>query len=234
MSMAVSVVGPISSVAQPVLPHRHVVTTGVVHRAVRRDLDRLVGVLGDPVTSVRRAALVEHTGFLLDQLTALHRLQDECLWPAVVAHRPHLADLAARSMQAHAGIAEPIIAVRTCALNWKRAPITRTAACTAVRGLAVALEPVVGQDTETIPLACAMLPEDAGAEVERAEPRPVGPTKIARRLFWLLDDLPPAQADLLLAPTPTWRLWVLRNGFSGAYNRAAYLMWIGGGNGPAV
>ena len=67
-----------------------------------------------------------------------------------------------------------------------------------------------------------------------ATPRPVGPTKVARQLFWLLDDLPPAQAEQLLFTTPSWMMWVLRNGFSGAYNRAAYLMWIGGGNGRAV
>jgi len=191
-------------------------------------------VLADPVTSVRRAALADHVGYVLDQLETLQRFQDDSLWPAVLAHRPHLADLAEGAAQAHAGIAEPVAVLRQDALTWKRAPITRTAARTAARDLAFALEPVAGQDAETVPLACAMLPDHAAAGIEQAFPRPVGPTKVARRLFWLLDDLPPAQAEQLLGPTPSWMLWVLRNGFSGAYNRAAYLMWFGGGNGPAV
>ena len=41
-------------------------------------------------------------------------------------------------------------------------------------------------------------------------------------------------AALLTARTPRAVMWVLRNGFSGAYNRSAYLMWVGGGTGPAV
>ncbi|MEP6560376.1 MAG: hypothetical protein ABJD68_04775 [Nakamurella sp.] len=215
-------------------PHHRAVSAATTHRAVRRDLDRFAIVLADPVTTVRRAALVEHIGFVLDQLDGLHRLLDESLWPAVLEHRPHLTDLADRAAEAHTGLTEPIAALRQAAATWKRAPITRTAAHTAVRNLTLALEPIVGQDAETVPLACAMLPPQAWAEIEHSQPRSVGPTKVARRLFWLLDDLPPAQAAALLAPTRSWTLWVLRNGFSGAYNRAAYLMWIGGGNGPAV
>jgi len=234
MSMANGTVGRTASVAALANPHQLAVTTAAVNRAVRRDLDRFLDVLADPVTSVRRAALADHVGYVLDQLETVHRFQDDSLWPAALAHRPHLADLADRAARAHAEISEPIAALRHAALTWKRAPITRPAGRTAVRDLAFALEPVAGQDAETVPLACAMLPHDAAAEIEQALPRPVGPTKVARQLFWLLDDLPPAQAEQLLFTTPSWMMWVLRNGFSGAYNRAAYLMWIGGGNGPAV
>ncbi len=53
-------------------------------------------------------------------------------------------------------------------------------------------------------------------------------------MFWLLDDLEPRQAAQLTARTPRAVMWILRNGFSGAYNRSAYLMWVGGGTGPAV
>ncbi|MET0967077.1 MAG: hemerythrin domain-containing protein [Nakamurella sp.] len=234
MSVANGTVGQAVSVVDSASPHQLAVTTGVVNRAVRRDLDRFISVLAEPVTSVRRTALADHVGFILDQLEAVHRLQDAALWPAVLNRRPHLADLADRAAKAHAGLAGSIESARQAALTWKRAPVTRTAARTALRDLTIALEPVAGQDAETVPLACAMLPDDALSRIDHAHPRPVGPTKVARRLFWLLDDLPPAQAQQLLAPTPRWMLWVLRNGFSGAYNRAAYLMWIGGGNGPAV
>jgi hypothetical protein len=234
MSMANGTVGQRASVAAPVSPHQLAVTTAIVNRAVRRDLDRFVAVLADPVTSVRRAALADHVGYILDQLETVHRLQDESMWPAVLTHRPHLADLSERAARAHADLAAPVAVLRQAALTWKRAPITRTATRAAARDLAIALEPVAGQDAETVPLACAMISDETLTQIGRAQPHPVGPTKVARRLFWLLDDLPPAQAQLLLAPTPSWMLWVLRNGFSGAYNRAAYLMWIGGGNGPAV
>ena len=65
--------------------HRHAVSDAAIRHAVLRDVDRLTEVLGDPVTDVRRAALAGHVGFLLDQLQAHHRLQDEVIWPRVAA-----------------------------------------------------------------------------------------------------------------------------------------------------
>ena len=53
-------------------------------------------------------------------------------------------------------------------------------------------------------------------------------------MFWLLDELDAGLTDLLLQRTPRAEMWILRNGFSGAYNRSAYLMWVGGGTGPAL
>jgi len=47
--------------------------------AVARDLDRLTRVLTEPVTSVRRAALVGHAGYLVDQLRGAEpELADRC------------------------------------------------------------------------------------------------------------------------------------------------------------
>ena len=50
----------------------------------------------------------------------------------------------------------------------------------------------------------------------------------------MLDELDPASTAALLADIPPLRMWVLRNGFSGAYNRGSYLMWVGGGLGVPV
>ena len=192
-------------------------------------------MLADPVTSVRRAALVEHVGFILDQLEAVHRLQDEALWPAVLTHRPHLADLADGARRRPTPDS-PIQSnwSRHAALTWKRAPITRTAARTAVRDLAAAVEPVAGQDAETVPLACAMLPDDALARSSGPIPGRSDPPRSPAGCSGCSTICRRPRPSCCWRRHRAWALWVLRNGFSGAYNRAAYLMWIGGGNGPAV
>ena len=90
------------------------------------------------------------------------------------------------------------------------------------------------QDAELLPLAFEALTPGDWAAIDRRLPRLTNPTRLARRMFWLLDDLDARPADLLLERTPPAAMWVLRNGFSGAYNRSSYLMWVGGGTGPAV
>ncbi len=80
----------------------------------------------------------------------------------------------------------------------------------------------------------AALTSQDWAVVERAAVRRQRPTALARELFWLLDGLDADSAAVLLAGVPPLRMWVLRNGFSGAYNRGSYLMWVGGGLGVPV
>ena len=125
-----------------------------------------------------------------------------------------------------------MVVVRNATLGWSRSALTRLTVLSAVRELNDRVGPVIDQDADLLPLACeALLP--APVEVERRI-RWENPTRLARRLFWLLDDLDARQAELLLQRTPPAAMWILRNGFSGGYNRSSYLMWVGGGTGPAV
>lgn len=234
--------------------HRFSVIDVVVRHAVRRDLARLVGVLGEPVTAVRRTALADHVTFLLDQLKAHHRLLDDAMWPAVVSHRPDLADLGEQARRSHSELGDPLLRVRLASLEWNGSAAQRGTVLAAVRDLTARLHPVLDQDAELVPLACSMLPTAHQLDLDpRTHPggptrravwlfvelnarpwRAGAPTRLARRTFWLLDELDPLQAGLLLQHTPRAAMWILRNGFSGAYNRGSYLMWVGGGTGPAI
>lgn len=214
--------------------HRHAVADAAIRHAVLRDMDRLMGVLGDPVTVVRRAALAGHISFLLDQLQAHHRLQDEVIWPRVGVARADLADLADRTRVSHAELVEPSRALRREVRRWSSLPASRPDVLEAVTRLDARLAPVLSQDAELVPLACSALSSREWTEIDRHLPAKGSPTRRARRMFWLLDDLDPSLAALLLQRTPRAEMWILRNGFSGAYNRSAYLMWVGGGTGPAL
>lgn len=222
--------GSVSTLAPAIAAHA--VITDALHHALRRDLGRLTRVLGEPVTAVRRGALIEHIGFLLDQLQAQHRLLDEVSWPAVTTARPDLLDVADRVRTSHRELATPIVDVAAATLEWRDHPGRRLTVLSVVRELESALRPVLDQDAELAGQIDDVL--GFGPATEQRTSWSGAPTRIARRTFWLLDELDPRQAAVLARRTPRAAMWILRNGFSGAYNRSSYLMWTGGGTGPAV
>lgn len=208
----------------------------VLHRAVLRDLDRLTSVLAGPVTAVRRTALIGHVTFLAAELRRRWQLQDELIWPRAVARDPSLAGAAEVVRSEHRAAEAVWAAIVTAAREWARVGDAehRLLVRDAVGEVAAALPTVFGRDVEVTAVALAALSSHDWAAIERGTVRRQRPTALARELFWLLDELDPASAAVLLAGVPPLRMWVLRNGFSGAYNRGSYLMWVGGGLGVPV
>lgn len=173
--------------------------------AAGRDLGRLIGVLSEPITAVRRAALVAHVGFLVEQLRAG---TDPGSLPVALSRLRHEARL------------------------WARDPRRRPAMLAAASAAAALLSPVhdgAGRDEPAPPAGTGGRPSVRLRELPARRP-----TTLAYRYFWLLDGLPPLQADRVMQRYSRPARWVLRNGLSGGYNRRAYLMWTGGGSGPAV
>lgn len=187
-------------------PTDPVVPRSIALAAVDRDLGRLSEVLAEPVTAVRRAALVAHIGFLVDQI----RLAD--------------ADLADRQ-------AGPLSRLRHESRCWSREPARRAPLRAAVRQAAAGLS--TSRGTVRGPLAEPGRPDPAGRVRLRALPTR-HPTALAYRYFWLLDELPADSAAAVVEQFTGPVRWVLRNVLSGGYNRRAYLMWFGGGTGPAL
>lgn len=225
---------PTMSRAANTADHPYIAMDAAVRHALRRDLGRLVEILDEPITDVRRAALTQHIRFLTDHLQRHHRLQDEVIWPRVEVERADLAELAERVRVAHADLGTQIRDLRGAAQNWSSVPALRTQVRDAVLALQNASGPVFDDDADGLPIACEVLSAQDWADIGRRLAPSGGPTRRARKLFWLLDDSDAALASVILAKTPRVVLWVLRNGFSGGYNRAAYLMWVGGGTGPAI
>ena len=104
----------------------------------------------------------------------------------------------------------------------------------AVRQSCVVLPAVVAREEDVTPLALAVLTSQDWVSIDGAAVTRQRLTAVARELFWLLDGLDAESAGVPLAGVPPLRMWVLRNGFSGAYNRGSYLMWVGGGLGVPV
>lgn len=173
--------------------------------AVARDLDRLGGVLGGPVTQVRRAALIGHVGFLVEQARPAGDAPGR--QPAALSRLRHESRL------------------------WSRDPLRRADLRAAVEVAAAAVDASRAAsrgDSGSEP-ACTE------RTVVRLRDLPTQrPTAAAYRYFWLLDELPPQLAQHVTGGFSGPARWALRNGLSGGYNRRAHLMWIGGGSGPAL
>jgi len=189
-------------------------------RAVHRDLDRLVRVLAEPITEVRRDALIGHVRYLVVQV-------DQLIRP--VAVRVPTA-LGPEEPAGCTQVVAALTALQVQARRWAREPSARPAVLAAARDARAALW---GDDDAAAPGALAGTPPAGRGAAGRAGWNRV-PTRLAYRVFWLLDELEPALADPLVAELSAPVMWVLRNLFSGGYNRRAYLMWVGGGSGPAV
>jgi hypothetical protein len=208
----------------------------VLQRAVLRDLERLTSVLAGPVTAVRRTALIDHVTFLTAELRRHWQLPDELIWPRAPAGDPSLAGVADRVRGDHRAAAAECAAMVTAAEQWAMVGDAehRLLLRDAVREVAAVLPAVFERDGDVTALALGALTSQDWAVIELGATRRRRPTALARELFWLLDELDAASATALLAGVPPLRMWVLRNGFSGAYNRGSYLMWVGGGLGLPV
>ncbi|WP_420120339.1 hypothetical protein [Nakamurella sp.] len=179
----------------------------VVAVAVARDLDRLEPALSEPVTAVRRAALVAHIAFLVEQARSAEGGPGR--YPVALSRLGHEARLWARDPMRRPQVRS---AARAAVLAW-------AAAGGSAAGTGTGPETGDGTGAARIPLRS--LPAHR-------------PTSLAYRYFWLLDDLSPDRVRDVTAPYSGPARWVLRNVLSGGYNRRAYLRWFGGGSGPAV
>jgi hypothetical protein len=120
------------------------------------------------------------------------------------------------------------------ARRWSREPVRRPALLAATARTAAALIPAItGTDLSSAASAISAVGTGAAARL-RLSSLPQRPATLAYHHFWLLDDLPPHLAEPLTGELTGPVRWVLRNMFSGGYNRRAHLMWVGGGSGPAV
>ncbi len=86
-----------------------------IHDAVRRDLCAVVGAIRaiGPFDPAGMAALATPFGDTLHGLEVHHQVEDEVLYPALVAFRPELADVVAALEAEHRRLDELVAAVRT-------------------------------------------------------------------------------------------------------------------------
>ncbi|RJL32589.1 hemerythrin domain-containing protein [Bailinhaonella thermotolerans] len=175
----------------------------VMHDALRRELERIARITergGDDPRLIMKSAV----GWEMFKryLHAHHRAEDEALWPVMtelVAGRPD--DLALlEAMEAEHARIDPLLEAIDAALADRETGPARLGAL--VDELRAGLTGhLVHEETDALPLIDAVLGEEHWKGMAEAQRRRVGDDG-PRYLPWLLDDLDPRRAELVLGLMP--------------------------------
>lgn len=208
---------------------------GIVHSALRRDLERTRLVLSAPPYpgEVQRRAIAEHLLWMMHFLHVHHTGEDDGLWPLVLARNPAAAGLLDRMDADHKRIAPTITSLEQAASAYRRDGSARERVLDALAGLGEVLLPhLEREEREMMPVVAATLTtaEYQGVEQEYFV-KPKGFLELGAEGHWILDGLDEEGRDVILHVVPAVPRFVLLHGFARAYRRKKARLW---GDGPAA
>jgi hemerythrin-like domain-containing protein len=200
---------------------------GIVHRAIRRDLERARVVLGaTPAPGDRqRAAVGDQLRWVLAFLEAHHRSEDEGLYPVVRERRPDAAALLDDMAADHAAVAlavhelEEELGVGT--------PDDPAAVVAAIEHLeAVLLPHLRREEDEVLPVVSAAITDAEWRAIEQ-EHNLDGKSmrQLGREGHWLIDGADPDDRAAVLGLVPAVPRFLLVHGFGPSYRRSARACW---------
>ncbi len=204
---------------------------GVVHDALRRDLERVQSALsGTPAPDdQQRRALAQHAIWMMDFLHHHHHTEDTGLWPLVRSRRPEIGPLLDRMEADHARVLPMIDHVATSADRYRNdgSDLARTAFLDDVNALADVLLPHLRtEEDEAMPAVSASITEAEWSAWDKSNNvRGKSIPQLASDGHWLMDGLDPVRYQVLvhLVPAPV-RVVILR-GYAGRYRKACATRW---------
>lgn len=204
---------------------------GIIHAALRRDLDRTAMVLDGPqeVSDTRLRAIGTHVVWLMDLLHSHHTGEDEQLFPLIRRNNPDAAALLDDMEAEHAAIAG---AVTTLEAAGRRAetggPGAAEALRDAVAGLRTVLDPhLVHEERDLSPLVPQSVTEAEWAAFEKSNTAGKKPTVLAMQGHWMLDNLDPAGVSVVTSVVPAVPRFVMLRFLGGPYRRRREACWGG-------
>jgi hypothetical protein len=208
---------------------------GIVHSALRRDLERARMVLsGSPHPEAeQRRAIAGHLLWMMHFLHGHHTGEDDGLWPLVLAKNPAAADLLDRMDADHKRIAPAITALEQAADAYRRDGAARQRVLDALAGLGEVLLPhLEREEREMMPVVAATLtPAEYQGVEQEYHVKPKGFLELGAEGHWILDGLDDEGRDVILHVVPAVPRFVLLHGFARAYRRKKAQLW---GDGPAA
>ncbi len=208
---------------------------GIVHSALRRDLERTRMVLTDqPCPDPRqRRALASHLTWMMHFLHMHHTGEDVGLWPLIRARNRSAGELLDQMDADHRRIGPAITAVEGAARAYGDDDAARERLLTAVTALSDVLLPHLRrEELEMMPVVAATLTDEQYRAVEHEHfVAPKGLRELGAEAHWVLDGLPPEGREVMLSVVAPVPRFVLLHGFAGAYRRAAARRW---GDGAAA
>ena len=206
---------------------------GVIHAALRRDLDRATIVLGGtPVPSGARVrAIAEHLVWLMDFLDHHHQAEDDRLYPFTRAKNAAAAALLEAMESDHAGIQEPMAEIIDASRSAQDDSIPlqdRTARLTAaVEGLRGPLYPhLEREELELMPVVeDSVTQADWDAYEHPLQDRPK--SELAFIGHWAIDGLAEEIQPVITGVVPAPVRFVLLHFLGGPYKKRFRSMWEG-------
>ncbi|MGG5258004.1 hemerythrin domain-containing protein [Phycicoccus avicenniae] len=213
--------------AAPTDPHHTM--NHVIHRALRRDLERLEVVTREPLDDARRAAVCAHVTWLLDFLHHHHVSEDEGVWPLLLRRRPDLAPMVEEMNAEHAVLAAGSDRLRAAAAEHAAdgSDAARRRLHDAVVGMQEATLPHLEHEEAVamVPLVESLSPSDWDDLSRNHFRKGLSFADSGTSLMWDLDDADAATAATVRSEVPGPVLWLLTRLFGGRYDRAAAVRW---------
>jgi hemerythrin-like domain-containing protein len=213
---------------------------GIVHDALRRDMDRLRSALTTAPypEGERRRALAEHAAWLLDFLHHHHAGEDAGLYPMVRVANPGAGALLDAMDAEHSAIHPCMDRLGDAAQRWgtSGSEADRVAVVEALDALDAVLRPHLDrEEAEAMPVVSASITHRQWHEWDQAtNVKPKSLTQLGAEGHWMLDGLDPRRRQILLHEVPAIPRMVLLYGFGPAYRRRAAARWgVPAGNGAS-
>jgi hemerythrin-like domain-containing protein len=204
---------------------------GIVHSALRRDLDRTAVALASapPPGPQQREAIAEHVGWMMHFLHSHHAGEDDGLWPLVRMTDPATGDLLDRMDADHARISPAIDTLSAAGRRYARdsSDEARVALATSLAELREVLDPHLrAEEDEAMPVVEKTLTH-AQWEAFNQEYyiKPKSKKQLGQEGHWLIDSIDPAGYDVVVGNVPPVPRFVLLKVFAKPYARGCKARW---------
>jgi hypothetical protein len=208
---------------------------GIVHSAIRRDLERTRMVLSaEPYPeAARRRGIAAHVLWMMHFLHIHHTGEDVGLWPLIRAKTPAAGALLDEMDADHRRIAPAITALQDAAEAYRDDAGARERMLAALAGLTEVLLPHLRrEELEMMPVVSATITTTEYHEVEQEHfVKPKSFMELGAEGQWIIDGLGPEDREVILHVVPAVPRVVLLHGFARSYRRKCRLLW---GDGPAA
>ncbi|MFE0626109.1 hemerythrin domain-containing protein [Streptomyces sp. NPDC058864] len=204
---------------------------GIVHGALRRDLERTRTVLSAEPHPGRRqgSALGRHVAWLMEFLHAHHTGEDEGLWPLVLERDPAAGPLLDSLDADHRRITPAAVTVTDAARRYAETASeeARIRLLAALDSLTAVLVPHLEREVaEAMPVVSAALTQDEWhAWDQRYNVKSKSFTQLGIEGHWLLDGIDPEGHRIVVALVPPVPRFILLHGFARAYRRRRAEWW---------
>jgi len=204
---------------------------GIVHDALRRDLQRAAAALSSrpPPHDRQRVAIAVHVRWLMDFLHAHHTGEDQGLWPMVRAHNPAASDMLDQMDADHTRIGPQIDRVAAAAATYQTdtSGAARDALATAVEVLRSVLDPhLQREEDEMMPIVSRSITDGQFKSYENTNHVAAkSKRELGREGHWLIDSLDPERYNVVVRTVGAVPRFILLHALARPYRLECATRW---------